>query len=1457
MRLTAAFAGRLRYCAQFRQHDREPASCPSKLRASRRYEKHDRELAGCPSRLPSRLGVSRARGHYKRGEERSFGRSTKARGAQKACIGDLRMTPFGAALSTKCARTAAWKAALRNKIGIAVAFALLGFVTCGGAQTVPTVDPRINAPVDDTIRTTLTGNTHPLARPQYDRGAVPDSQPLHRMLLLLKRSADQEAALKALLDQQQNQSSPNYHRWLTPQEFGQQFGPADSDIQAVSGWLQSHGFQIARVSAGKNLIEFSGNARQVREAFQTEIHRYVVDGQEHYANASDPQIPTALAPIVAGTVSLHNFPKKAQSHIVGAFSRSKSTGVVKTLKSARELRGEHAPGSEFTFPSGLCPVNNTCFALGPTDFATIYNVSPLAPAITGAGQTIAIVGDSEICTAMSPDFGNLFVGPLGNTVICNSDDVANFRSLFGLPANLPLITVDGPDPGFNMDETEGDLDVEWAGAIAPNATINFVIAEDTETSAGVDLAAAYAVDNNLAPVLSESFGACEEFLGSTNQFYSNLWEQAAAQGITVVVASGDSGSAGCDFPGPFAALFGLAVNGIASTPFNVAAGGTDFDVTAANYASTYWNNTNGAGEASAKSYIPETPWNDSCAQNFTGSAAACDFPTLLGLDAVGGGGGESSCANSIGACSGGYPKPAWQSGPYVTGMASTDGVRDLPDISFFAADGAISGSFYIVCESDLDTSDAPCSLSSTSVFTTFIGIGGTSSAAPAFAGVMALVNQKESMVSGPKRQGNANYVLYALANAQQKQGLNCNSTTGPVSGCPFNDVTRGNNSVPCYSEMTNCASTNPNPYGVLEPTDTTGKLTGTIAYNAGTGYDLATGLGTINVANLVANWASVAGKFSGTTTTLKMCAPPATPCSSTSAITITHGDAIGIAATVAPVPPGSGTPTGDVALIGTDSKGQQRGIGFAMLSSGGTVSTQLSDLPGGTYTVTAHYAGDGDFGVSDSNAINVTIGPEATTTTLTAPVINFVNGKTIQNGGTIAFGDVVYLRADVAGLSHQGKATGSVTFKDGTTTLGNPVPLNAEGYAELQMGASVFGAPLTSLAVGSHNITANYSGDASFSGSVSSSLTINVTPAPTTITLQASAINIPPSSSVTVSPGTTTEVNAFIDTQVISNPAGGSFGDPLKGTELQGTVTFTAGGTTLGTSLAVPANASVDSNGFIAARVNFDFTPNTEENLTISATFTPSNANFQASSSTSMARVTVAKNEGFTIKPGVVINCLGQETGTCIFVPAAGQTGTSPVTVTSIGLSGTVTLTCTVIPTNAADLQVPSCSFTLNGATNSTVSLTGNGSTGQRMLTITTTARSVSAAPAIRTQGPDWFLAGVILSLGGCSFLLLTVRTRKLSPAIVFVLLLVLVAGLGFGCAGSSSPVNNPANNSGTSSAGSSGTSGSGGGTGGGGTGGGGATSNPGTTADIYTVSVTATPSVGTAIQTQFLVFLQ
>jgi subtilase family serine protease len=511
--------------------------------------------------------------------------------------------------------------------------------------------PLITQVLDESQLTVLKGNTHPLARPEFDLGTAPATLPMQRMLLVLKRSDAQQAALEQLLDDLQNKNSPNYHQWLTPEQFGQQFGPTDADMQTITLWLQSHGFQLGSTK-GRTVLEFSGSASQVQDAFHTSIHKYVVNGEQHWANAGDPSIPSALTPAVAGIASLNNFGKKAMNRFVGTYSEK-----------TRELVG---PAPNYTFG---CGSGYECYAIAPYDFAAIYNVAPLwSSGINGTGQSIAIVGRTNINPNDSTTFWQLF--------------------LLTVPANKLQVTLNGPDPGITGDEAEADIDIQWSGAVAPQATINFVTSASTESTDGVDLSAVYIVENNVAPVVSESYGLCELGLGTAgNQFEAALWGQAAAQGMTVMVSSGDNGAAGCDDPS-YPAQYGLSVNGDASTPYNVAVGGTDFN----EYQkwSTYWYSSNNAStQQSAKGYIPETTWNDSCTNSIAvtlgyGSTAeqACNNPQMIyagGVNSTGGSGGASNCTTNSqvrGSCSQGYSKPSWQSGNGVP----ADGKRDLPDV---------------------------------------------------------------------------------------------------------------------------------------------------------------------------------------------------------------------------------------------------------------------------------------------------------------------------------------------------------------------------------------------------------------------------------------------------------------------------------------------------------------------------------------------------------------------------------------------------------------------------------------------------------------------------------------------------------------------------------------------------------------------------------------------------------
>jgi Pro-kumamolisin, activation domain/Bacterial Ig-like domain (group 3) len=923
---------------------------------------------------------------------------------------------------------------------LALLFAAM-FPTLSRAQTAPPRPALITQPIEESKLTVLRGNTYPLALAKYDRGAAPASLPMQRMLLVLKRSPELEASLDALLDQQQDKSSPNYHAWLTPEQFGQQFGPADSDIQAITSWLQLQGFQLAKVSNGRTVIEFSGTAAQVQSAFHTEIHKFSVNGADHWANSSDPQIPTALVPAVSGILTLHNFPRHAMNHVVGTFKRTKGTSALTPM------------GSLFTLP-GFSD-NLTFYGVGPYDFATIYNVSPLwnaTPAINGTGQTIAIVGETDV------DFV----------------DLQKFRALFGITSNDPTMIVDGPDPGLQPDEIESDLDLQWSSAVAPGAAIKFVVAATTDTTLGVDLAAQYIVDHNVAPIVSESYGICEAALGTAgNQFFNQLWQQAAAQGMSVFLSSGDSGSAGCDRDNP--AEFGLQVSGFASTPYTTAVGGTDFNDL--NNFTPFWNLTNDAHEASAKSYIPEMTWNDSCTNaewsTVTGSTNAetnCNNGRLFGaVVATGGSGGKSSCTTGSGvdiiSCTGGYPKPSWQTG---TGVPN-DGKRDIPDVSLFASNG-FNGNFYIICSKNVTGSYCDPNNPNGTV----VGIGGTSASTPAFAGIMAMIDQKTN-----SRQGNANYTLYSLAAKQSASG--CNSSSSPASTCVFYDVTLGTIAMPCLTGSTSDCHTS-----VMS--DRFGVLTG---YATTAAYDLATGLGTVNATNLVNTWATTVAGSKGSTTTLSMTPTP---------LTITHGAAANLNVTVAPAQGGTGTPSGEIALE------TSTGIGVgSFLLANGTVAGTTGDLPGGSYTVTAHYPGDATFAASDSTPIFVKVNPEASKATIAYELFDPNSGQqTNPNATSAVFGaslallriNVTSLAADACAGNTQGATgcpTGTVTLTDNGNPLdGGTFALNGNGYVEDQ---------LIDLAGGTHNLKVTYPGDNSYSALTPATDVITITPVPIVVAL--------------------------------------------------------------------------------------------------------------------------------------------------------------------------------------------------------------------------------------------------------------------------------------------------------------------------------------------------------------------
>jgi uncharacterized protein (TIGR03437 family) len=559
-----------------------------------------------------------------------------------------------------------------------------------GAEIAFAQPSRIVGNINTSQWTSLPGNVHVNARPEYDQGKAPDSLQVQSVTLELGPSASQQTALNQLLLDQQNPRSSSYHRWLTPEEYADRFGVSKSDLAKIGDWARSQGLKVTGTARARNAVTLSGSAAQIDSAFHTEIHLYRVNGETHYANASSPSVPAAMSKVVAAIRGLHDFRMKPNIQKVVALGGPTHETPAYTSSSS----GDHY--------------------LAPGDFATIFNLTPLYNSgIDGSGQKIVIVGQSQIDTS----------------------HLSTFTSYFGMNS-VALQTVLVPDkqsPGYSViDAQESDLDLQWSAAVARGASLIFVYSYD------VFDAVQYAIDQNLAPVISMSYGECEESDTRSDATSIRTWaKQANAQGITWVAASGDSGAAGCyeSSGGPFgpaSSSMALAVELPASVPEVTAVGGTTFS----EGSGSYWNNTNSSTKSSAKSYIPEVTWNDSAA----GSSPAAS------------GGGASQF----------FSKPSWQTG---TGVPN-DGARDVPDVAFPAS--ADHDGYLVYTSSGLGDQ--------------WSVIGGTSAGAPTFSGVLALLNQ------------------YQVSNGyQSSSGLgNINTSLYPLASSPssaFHDITSGNNKV--------------------------------------------------------------------------------------------------------------------------------------------------------------------------------------------------------------------------------------------------------------------------------------------------------------------------------------------------------------------------------------------------------------------------------------------------------------------------------------------------------------------------------------------------------------------------------------------------------------------------------------------------------------------------------------
>lgn len=858
---------------------------------------------------------------------------------------------------------------------LALAFSALGF----SQSEVP---DRLTSPIVASQRT-VTNPVHPLATRQNDLGRIGGNQVFHRMVLILQRSSAQESALQQLLAEQQDPTSPLYHQWLTPAQFGQRFGVSDNDLAKITGWLQAQGFTVEKPTNGRQFLFFTGTSAQVETAFQTEMHHYGVGGKTFIANAKPASIPTALAPDVKGVASLTsmgNTTRKPQYHMAANPKMQIGGGAL----------------------------------TGPADLAAIYDAAPLQKnQIEGQGQSIALLEESNI----------------------DVQDVTDFRTVTGLPAANVNVIVNGPDPGPLMsdgEETEAIADVEYAGSLAPDATLNVIVTASTDLDQGIDYSTIYAVDYDVSPITSLSYGGCEALDFATGQvgtveLYNYAYEQGAAEGISHFVSAGDYGGSGCNYLGSYGISPGYGVNDIGESQWNVSVGGTEFIMPNPD---TYFPPAN---KYLATGYIPESTWNDYENPN--------DGRPLAG------GGGISLLT----------PKPGWQAGPGVP----ADGQRDLPDVALLAGDNLA----YMVCQRDVG---GDCSMGQA------IGLIGTSLASPSWASIQALVNQKNTLMNGA---GNPNPTYYQLAAGKSS---------------PFHDITVGDTKVP-------------NVDGAL------------VGYQATTGYDLATGLGSVDVNALATGWMPPTGSGQ-TTVTLD----------TGGVTTITHGDAITANIAVAATS-GSTVPSGDVALMaGTE------GVSEFTLDATGKVSATFGnngigvELPGGTYNLVAHYAGDANFAPADSSPIALTVNPEPTQTAV-------ASGSLFP----VPFGTPVTLGAAATGVNSGTNyaVPGIYTFTENGNTLGTaPLLKTGESFAFLttQLSANLTLSGAQALSAGTHTINASSPpASASFLASAST------VPATVMVTLGSVLVSLTPDHT-NPAPGST--VNLLVSVLNVNG-----FGAPVTG----------------------------------------------------------------------------------------------------------------------------------------------------------------------------------------------------------------------------------------------------------------------------------------------------------------------
>ena len=1024
----------------------------------------------------------------------------------------------------------------------------------------------------------ISASRPPLSVAGQKLGASPAGAQLDRMLLLLDSSADRKQALIAELENQQNPASAEYHRWLSPAAFAAAYGNSASDVAAVSAWLQSQGFKVAPLPAGRGWIEFSGTVSQVEQAFHTQVISVAASAGARSVLAGEISVPAALKPLIHGLVSLD-----------GALSAPALTAALPVTVSVASLAAESSP--------------NKAEALTPQLVAQILHLDALqAAGVKGAGETIAIAARSNV----------------------NSGDLAAFRSAFGLPASAIAITPNGPDPGQTGDQAEATLAASWAGAAAPGAQILLVPAATTAATDGVDLSLAAIVDQALAHTVTVGFSDCEAALSEAHQaFYAALYRQAAAEGIAIIAAAGDSGPAACHAAGSDARVSsGYGVNALASTP---------------------WNTAVGVAALSA-----------------TGSAMAAWSPVNPADPAYAGGGGGSTL----------YAAPSWQPLTAQAGASSTaSGFRLLPDLALPTAldSGASRGLVFCLGGAVVSSSCTP------------VHSGGSSAAASVFAGIAALLAEKHGA------QGNLAPNLYALSR-----------TNGA-----FEDVQLGSAQLPCAASSPDCGAT------------------GSIGYAADSGYDLATGLGSVNAETLVNNWNPRPDAGSGLVSVAVAISPPQ--------INQIYNPSAQVTFTASVVSQISGpTPTGTVTFYNSVTKQAISSTPTQTLDGNGNALLPLTlnslFLTSTNYSFDAAYSGDGTYAPLTSLPLAFTLVPSCTNLTITTPSTTPLPGATIPV--TVTVGVSTSCGPPAGSLPPTGNI--ALNIDGGSNSTAQLTTTNGVTSAAFSVVAPSGGT------TSAHELNAAYSGDANYAQS-SASLPITITPATTSLTIDPLPTGLVAGGSMPV-------------TAVLSTTNAGSVVPT-------GTVTFSIDNVQAGTSTLVSGTtASTTLTGLVAGSHSLVAKYGGDGNF-VGATSLP--VSFSVSKNSTTLTVTppsTAPNAGtsFQVTANIGTTSTGSvvPTGTVAFY----LDSNAPVSVNVSGTTATATLTASSAG-NHTLYAVYSGDNNFGGSTSSTVSFTA-GKSSTTLIVNPSTNSPLGGSLMLVTATLNATYAGSIIPTGQVTFMM-------------------------------------------------------------------------------------------------------